>query len=55
MSKESLNNCLNEILTDEQGNAITPSCGLEKLLSELCECAPESITDDEIDEITKKR
>ncbi len=28
-----LENCLCEILTDENGNTITPTCGIEKLLS----------------------
>lgn len=32
-----LNHCLSEILTDESGNTITPECGIEKLLSVLCE------------------
>lgn len=32
-----LNNCLCEILTDENGNTIAPKCGIEKLLSVLCE------------------
>ena len=30
-----LNACLNEILTDENGNTITPECGIEKLLKQL--------------------
>lgn len=32
-----LNSCLTEILTDENGNAITPTCGIEKLLKTICE------------------
>lgn len=32
-----LNACLCEILTDENGNTITPECGIEKLLTILCE------------------
>lgn len=30
-----LTNCLDEILTDENGNKITPACGQEKLLKLL--------------------
>lgn len=48
-----LNDCLSEILTDEKGNEITPSCGIEKLLSMLCEQVESSnITKEDIDEIT---
>jgi len=48
---DSINQCLEEILKDENGNVITPSCGVEKLLSMLCECASD-ITKEDIDEIT---
>ena len=54
-----LNNCLCEILRDENGNVITPSCGIEKLLFMLCEqvengssSGSSSITKADIDEIT---
>lgn len=54
---DNINACLNEILTDENGNTTTPSCGIEKLLCLLCENMGTSaeitaITNDEIDEIT---
>lgn len=32
-----LTNCLDEILTDENGNKINPACGQEKLLKLLVE------------------
>ena len=32
-----VNKCLAEILTDENGNTISPECGIEKLLMMLCE------------------
>ena len=57
MDKAELNNCLEEILKDENGNTIEPSCGVEKLLCLLCENVSgetESITTDEIDEIMSK-
>lgn len=34
---EELSACLSEILTDENGNTITPTCGIEKLLKTICE------------------
>lgn len=30
-----LNTCLCEILTDENGNEITPECGIERLLQKM--------------------
>lgn len=54
MSKTALNECLSEILKDENGNEITPNCGIEKFLSELCNCIPEPITAEEIDKITSQ-
>jgi hypothetical protein len=50
-----LDECLNEILKDENGDPVTPSCGIEKLLSILCDCThsePSSLTNSDIDEIT---
>lgn len=37
MANTDLHMCLQEILTDENGNVITPSCGMEKLLCLICE------------------
>lgn len=37
MTTTEINTCLQEILKDENGNTITPSCGIEKLLCLLCE------------------
>lgn len=57
----SYNDCLNEVLKDENGNKITPDCGMEKLLSEICRAIdsisndPSTITfmtNEDIDEIT---
>ncbi len=54
MANTMLDSVLCEVLTDENGNTITPSCGVEKLLTLLCECASTEIstlTNSEIDEI----
>lgn len=37
MAKEEINSCLQEILKDENGNVIDPTCGMEKLLCLICE------------------
>lgn len=51
-----INDCLSEILKDESGNTITPECGLEKLLSEMCKTinAIDVLTSEDIDEITSE-
>lgn len=41
MANTDVNTCLQEILKDENGNTITPSCGIEKLLCLLCESKSE--------------
>ena len=55
MANTELHNCLEELLKDENGNAIEPTCGLEKFLSLVCSSISsgnaEAITTDEIDEI----
>lgn len=38
-----LTNCLDEILTDENGNKIDPTCGIEKLLTLLVNREPVSL------------
>ena len=48
---DTLKNCLDEILTDEKGNKITPECGLEKLLSDMCDVMT-PLSNEEIDKIT---
>jgi hypothetical protein len=48
---DTFNKCLEEILTDEAGNRITPECGLEMLLTKMCD-ALTPMSDEEIDELT---
>lgn len=56
MANTAINTCLQEVLTDENGKVITPTCGMEKLLCLICENLSGSadvdiITTAEIDEI----
>lgn len=56
MNNTAINTCLQEVLTDENGNVITPTCGMEKLLCLICENMSQEaevdvITTAEIDEI----
>lgn len=44
-----INHCLSEILSDENGNTIAPECGIEKLLTILCEKVSSMSDNSEID------